>query len=488
MAAQKKTDAPLLPAYLVVGEDTLKRDAVMKRLRARLSAMGDLSFNDDSFDGETAEGADIVGACDTVPFASPVRLVEVRAADKLKKADAERLVSYLGAPNSSTVLALVAEKLAKNTRLYKAVAAHGKTAVIDCSLPKRYELPKMVRSMAVGHGVTLIIGDGTALIGDPSGRNSTRPQLTSEQIKANAQTYVDQAFKILDPEKTTLRYNSEWLLSLNMEGLLKLASNFTVARILERDDFHNRYTNNQSISLHEFLYPLMQAYDSVVIEADVELGGTDQLFNLLAGRELMEKMGMEPQVCLTLPLLEGTDGVQKMSKSYGNYIGLTDEPADMFGKVMSIPDELMVKYYRLASALPVDEIDEIERGLTADELHPNKVKRALAQNIVAAYYDKAAAQAAEEQFDLVFKQHAVPDDIPEFAADLTPNDEGAVYLAKLLADAGLAASAGEARRLIDGGGVKVNGEALPAKSYNVDPALLAGAVVQVGKRKFVRFV
>ena len=188
-----------------------------------------------------------------------------------------------------------------------------------------------------------------------------------------------------------LRYNSEWILDLNMESLLKLLANFTVARILERDDFHNRYTSGQSISLHEFLYPVMQAYDSVVIKADVELGGTDQLFNLLAGRELMEKMGMEPQVCLTLPLLEGTDGVKKMSKSYGNYIGLTDEAADMFGKVMSIPDELMVKYCRLASTEAVDEIDRIEAGLAADELHPNKVKRALARNIVAAYYDDVAA-------------------------------------------------------------------------------------------------
>ncbi|WP_417122944.1 tyrosine--tRNA ligase, partial [Paraeggerthella sp.] len=318
----------------------------------------------------------------------------------------------------------------------------------DIHLGHAVPLRKLRQFQDLGHGVTLIIGDGTALIGDPSGRNSTRPQLTSDQIKVNAQTYVDQAFKILDPEKTTLRYNSEWLLSLNMEGLLKVASNFTVARILERDDFHNRYTGNQPISLHEFLYPVMQAYDSVVIKADVELGGTDQLFNLLAGRELMEKMGMEPQVCLTLPLLEGTDGVQKMSKSYGNYIGLTDEPADMFGKVMSIPDELMIKYHRLASAFSVDEIDAIERGLAADELHPNKVKRALARNIVEAYYDQAAATAAEEQFDLVFKQHAVPDDIPEYAADLTPNEDGFVYLAKLIADAGLAGSAGEARRLI----------------------------------------
>ncbi len=356
----------------------------------------------------------------------------------------------------------------------------------DIHLGHAVPLRKLRAFQDLGHRVTLIIGDGTALIGDPSGRNSTRPQLTREQIAANAQTYVDQAFKILDPEKTTLRYNSEWLLSMDLEGLLKIASKFSVARILERDDFHNRYTNNQSISLHEFLYPIMQAYDSVVIEADVELGGTDQLFNLLAGRELMEKMDMEPQVCLTLPLLEGTDGVRKMSKSYGNYIGLTDEPADMFGKVMSIPDEMMVKYYRLASTVPVDQIDAIEAGLANDELHPNRVKRDLAKNIVAAYYDETAAEAAEAEFDRVFKQHDVPTDIPTFEAELTPNDEGKVYLAKLLADAGMASSVGEARRLIDGGGVKVNGEAVPAKEYNVAPELLKDATVQVGKRKFVK--
>ena len=358
----------------------------------------------------------------------------------------------------------------------------------DIHIGHAVPLRKLRQFQDLGHQVMLIIGDGTALIGDPSGRNSTRPQLTREQIEHNAQTYVDQAFKVLDPDKTTLVYNSEWLMPLNLEGLLNLASKFTVARILERDDFHNRYTSNQPISVHEFLYPIMQAYDSVTIKADVELGGSDQLFNLLAGRELMEKMGMEPQVCLTLPLLEGTDGVQKMSKSYGNYIGVTDEPADMFGKVMSIPDEIMVKYFRLASTVPVDEIDAIEKGLEADELHPNKVKRQLARNIVAAYHGEDAAQAAEEQFDLVFKQHAIPDDIPEFAADLTPNDEGKVYLAKLLADAGLAQSTGEARRLIDGGGVKVNGEAVPAKAYNVDPALLQGATLQVGKRKFAKLV
>ncbi|MDY3128789.1 MAG: tyrosine--tRNA ligase [Berryella intestinalis] len=358
----------------------------------------------------------------------------------------------------------------------------------DIHLGHAVPLRKLRQFQDLGHQVTLIIGDGTALIGDPSGRNSTRPQLSLEQIRENAQTYVDQAFKVLDPEKTTLVYNSEWLFEIDMRKILELTSLFTVARILERDDFHKRYTGNQPISVHEFLYPIMQAYDSVVIKADVELGGSDQLFNLLAGRELMEKMGMEPQVCLTLPLLEGTDGVQKMSKSYGNYIGLTDAPADMFGKVMSIPDELMEKYFRLASTVEVAEIERIVEGLSRGDLHPNKVKRSLARNIVAAYYSEPEANEAEASFDLLFKDHALPDDIADFAADLAPNDEGTVYLAKIIADSGLAASAGEARRLIDGGGVKIDGEAVPAKCYNVDPAKLSGAVVQVGKRKFVRIV
>lgn len=356
----------------------------------------------------------------------------------------------------------------------------------DLHLGHAVPLRKMRQFQDLGHRVTLIIGNGTALIGDPSGKNTTRPQLTSEQIEANAKTYVEQAFNVLDPEKTTVVYNADWILKLDLKGLLELCSKFTVARILERDDFTKRYQSHTPIALHEFLYPVMQAYDSVVIKADVEMGGNDQLFNLLAGRELMEKMGMEPQVALTMPLLEGTDGVLKMSKSYGNYVGLTDEPADMFGKVMSIPDELMPRYYRLASTLSVDEVDEIERGLANNELHPNKVKRALARNIVTLYHDEAAAAAAEEQFDRVFKQHEAPEDIPEFAADLTPNDDGKVYLAKLLHDAGMAPSIGEARRLIDGGGVKINGESVASKQYNVDPAELAGATLQVGKRKFVK--
>lgn len=358
----------------------------------------------------------------------------------------------------------------------------------DIHLGHAVPLRKLRAFQDLGHHVTLIIGDGTALIGDPSGRNSTRPQLTSEQVAANAKTYVDQAFKVLDPEKTTLRYNSEWLLSMGLEDILKVAGLFTVARILERDDFNKRYNGNLPIGVHEFLYPIMQAYDSVVIKADVELGGTDQLFNLLAGRELMEKMGMEPQVCLTLPLLEGTDGVRKMSKSYGNYVGLTDAPTDMFGKVMSIPDEIMIKYYRLASTLPVHEIDAIEAGLASGELHPNKAKRQLAANIVAAYYDESAGEEAEAEFDRVFKRHDIPEDIPEFHADLTPNEDGNVYLAKVIADAGMAKSAGEARRLIDGGGVKVNGEPVVPKAYNVAQESIENAVIQVGKRKFVRLV
>lgn len=379
---------------------------------------------------------------------------------------------------------LLLEKLKRGTALNIKLGVD--PTAPDIHLGHAVPLHKLRQFQDLGHHVTLIIGDGTALIGDPSGRNSTRPQLTREQIAVNAQTYVDQAFKILDPEKTTLRYNSEWILDLKMEDLLKLISNFTVARILERDDFHKRYTGGLPIALHEFLYPVMQAYDSVVIKADVEIGGSDQLFNLLAGRELMEKMGMEPQVALTLPLLEGTDGVRKMSKSYGNYIGLTDEPNDMFGKVMNIPDELMVKYYRLASTESVAKIDEIEAGLAADELHPNKVKRALARNIVAAYYDEAAAEAAEADFDLKFKAHGFPADAPVFDANLTPGEDGMVYFAKVIVDAGAAQSVSAARRLIDEGAVRVNGEALAAKSYNLAPESLKGAEVQVGKKKFFK--
>lgn len=357
----------------------------------------------------------------------------------------------------------------------------------DLHIGHAVPLRKLRQFQDLGHEVTLIIGDGTAMIGDPSGRDTTRPQLSAEQIDANARTYMDQAMKVLDPEKTKVVHNRDWIFDLDLAELLGLLSNFTVARILERDDFSNRYHNQQPIAMHEFIYPIMQAYDSVVIKADVELGGNDQLFNLLAGRELMEKRGMEPQVCLTLPLLEGLDGVRKMSKSYGNYVGLTDEPADMFGKIMSIPDELMPKYYRLATALPVAEVDEIEAGLAAGKLDPNQSKRRLAREIIKIYHDEQAAADAEEQFDRVFKAHGVPEDIEVFDIALEDDPEkGGVYLPKLLADLKLVASGGEGRRMIDQGGVKVNGEVVATGAYHMSASELTGATLQVGKRKWAR--
>ncbi len=357
----------------------------------------------------------------------------------------------------------------------------------DLHIGHAVPLRKLRQFQDLGHEVTLIIGDGTAMIGDPSGRDTTRPQLSAEQIDANARTYMDQAMKVLDPEKTRVVHNRDWIFDLDLAELLGLLSNFTVARILERDDFSNRYHNQQPIAMHEFIYPIMQAYDSVVIKADVELGGNDQLFNLLAGRELMEKRGMEPQVCLTLPLLEGLDGVRKMSKSYGNYVGLTDEPADMFGKIMSIPDELMPKYYRLATALPVAEVDEIEAGLAAGELDPNQSKRRLAREIIKIYHNEQAAADAEEQFDRVFKAHGVPEDIEVFDIALEDDSEkGGVYLPKLLADLKLVASGGEGRRMIDQGGVKVNGEVVAKGAYHMPASELTGATLQVGKRKWAR--
>jgi len=313
----------------------------------------------------------------------------------------------------------------------------------DLHLGHAVPLRKLRQFQDLGHTVVLIIGDFTALIGDPSGRNSTRPPLTLEEIDSNAGTYIEQAFKILDPERTELRRNSEWLGRIDFEMILKLTSQFTVARILERDDFAKRYHDQKPISLHEFLYPVMQAYDSVAINADIELGGTDQLFNLLAGRELMEKSGMEPQCALTLPLLEGIDGVQKMSKSYGNYVGLTDSAEEMFGKVMSIPDVLMIKYFRLCTAVGVDDIDAFERGLADGSLHPNALKRRLAREVASLYHSAEEANEAEAAFDRVFKEHQAPVDVPQIRVTL--HDD--VYLPGLLQELGLAPSASEGRRL-----------------------------------------
>ena len=360
----------------------------------------------------------------------------------------------------------------------------------DLHLGHAVPLRKMRQFQDLGHNVTLIIGNGTALIGDPSGRDSTRPPLTEEQVEENAKTYVEQAMKVLDPERTQIVHNGDWLKGLNLAEMLKLMSQFNVARILEREDFHNRYTEGKSIALHEFIYPVLQAYDSVVVKADLEMGGNDQIFNLLAGRDLMRAMGMEPQVALTVPLLVGTDGHKKMSKSYGNYVGLTDEPADMYGKVMSITDELVPLYYRLCSTLPVEEVDAIDAAFEAGTADPYALKRALAANIVDLYHGEGAGEAAGAAFDAQFKRAEVPDDVPEFPASVVEvNDEGKVYLGKLLVEVGIAASAGEARRLVDGGGVKINGEAVAAKCYNVDPSLLgAGTVLQSGKRRWARLV
>ncbi len=354
----------------------------------------------------------------------------------------------------------------------------------DLHLGHAVPLHKMRQFQDLGHHVTLIIGDGTALIGDPSGKNTTRPQLTREQVNANARTYVEQAKKVLDPERLTIAHNADWILSMDLEKLLSICSKFTVARILERDDFTKRYNAQTPIALHEFLYPVMQAYDSVMIKADVEMGGNDQLFNLLAGRELMEKMGMEPQVCLTMPLLEGIDGVRKMSKSYGNYIGLTDTPDDMFGKTMSIPDNMIVRYFRLTSPLPVAEVDQIERDLASGALDPNAAKRRLGREICDLYHGAGAGAQAEEHFNAVFRDHAAPEDVDEHAVDLS----GEVFMPSLLQEVGFTASNGEGRRLIDGGGVKIDGEALEKGVYTVKGATLDGVILQAGKRRFVRIV
>jgi len=352
----------------------------------------------------------------------------------------------------------------------------------DLHLGHAVPLRKLRQFQDLGHTVVLIIGDFTAFIGDPSGRNTTRPALSREQIGANAETYIAQAFKILDPARTEMRRNSDWLAALDFEALLRLTSQFTVARIMERDDFQKRFRDGIGISLHELLYPMAQAYDSVAVEADLEMGGTDQLFNLLAGRELMEKLGLEPQVCLTLPLLEGTDGVQKMSKSYGNYIGLTDPPSEMFGKVMSIPDELMVKYYRLCTGLSVDEVDALEAALLAGELHPNLAKRRLAREIVTLYHSSGHAQDAESAFDRVFKDKQVPGDIEDHAVSMTDP----VHLPALLRSVGLASGTADARRLIDGGGLRIDGEPIAPGTYDIAWSAVVDRVLQAGKRRFAR--
>ncbi|MDP3136345.1 MAG: tyrosine--tRNA ligase [Burkholderiaceae bacterium] len=337
-------------------------------------------------------------------------------------------------------------------------------------------LNKMRQLQDLGHTVIFLIGDFTTMIGDPSGRNSTRPPLTREQIDANAQTYYRQASLVLDPARTEIRYNSEWCDPLGARGMIQLAAKYTVARMMERDDFSKRFKEGRSISIHEFLYPLMQGYDSVALKSDLELGGTDQKFNLLVGRHLQAEFGQEPQCILTMPLLEGLDGVEKMSKSKNNYIGISEEPNTMFAKVLSISDDLMWRWYTLLSFRSLEDIEALKREV-AQGRNPKDAKVALAKEITARFHSAAAADAAEQDFVLRSKG-GVPEHIPEVALGGAPMGIGA-----LLKQAGLAASSGEGNRLIDGGGVRVDSVVVSDKSLK----LPAGSyVLQVGKRKFAR--
>jgi tyrosyl-tRNA synthetase len=348
-------------------------------------------------------------------------------------------------------------------------------------------LQKLRQFQDEGHTVVLILGDFTARIGDPSGKSETRPQLSKEEVAANAEVCLAQLKDILSDENLEVRYNSEWLEPLDLPGLLKLTANYTVAQMLERDDFAKRYADNRPISLVEFMYPLLQGYDSVAVEADVELGGTDQLFNLLVGRDLQRAYGQEPQVALTMPLLVGTDGVQKMSQSLGNFIGIREAPEDIFGKVMSIPDHLVERYAALATDLPDDEVTRLAEIASGGGPKAGDAKRTVARAIVELYHGPDAAARAEEAFDRQFKQRQVPEDVLERTL---PEEavlaNGRVNLPTALAGLELASSRGEARRLMKQGGVRIDGEQV--QDEEIERTRLAGAVLQVGKRRFVRIL
>ncbi|MBT0666104.1 tyrosine--tRNA ligase [Geobacter pelophilus] len=351
----------------------------------------------------------------------------------------------------------------------------------DLHLGHTVLLHKMRQFQQLGHEVNFLIGDFTGMIGDPTGKSETRKALTREDVLRNAETYKEQVFKILDPAKTKVVFNSEWLAAMNATEMIQLAAKYTVARMLERDDFGKRYANQMPISIHEFLYPLIQGYDSVAMKADVELGGTDQKFNLLVGRELQREFGQRPQSVITMPLLEGLDGVNKMSKSLGNYIGINDPADEIFGKVMSISDELMLRYYELLSDLSLAEIDKLRKGIKAHEIHPMDAKKQLGREIVARYHGAAAAEQAEEHFVKRFRDNQTPDEMPE--VDVVP-EGSTMLLCKVLAKAGVVTSNGEGRRAIQQGGVKVNGEKVA--DDNCELACSGEYVLQVGKRRFAR--
>ena len=356
----------------------------------------------------------------------------------------------------------------------------------DLTLGHTVVLRKLRRFQDLGHTAVLIIGDFTGLVGDPSGQSETRPMLTPDEMAANAKTYFEQAGLVLDVERAEVRHNSEWLGALSMPEVLQLTATTTVAQMLERDDFQARYREGRPISIVEFLYPLMQGMDSVKVEADVELGGTDQTFNLLLGREIQRAYGVEPQVVLTMPLLIGTDGQKKMSKSLDNYVGITEAPDEMFGKLMSIPDELIVPYFRLLTDHIPEQLAAVEERVTAGGAAVAEAKRRLAREIVAKYHGEGAGRAAEERFDEVHKRREIPQDVPE--APLPPGavENGKVWLPRLLAELGLVNSNAEGRRMIEQGAVRLDGEAVTDSGAELAPGDVSGHTLQVGRRKFVR--
>jgi tyrosyl-tRNA synthetase len=351
----------------------------------------------------------------------------------------------------------------------------------DIHLGHTVVIRKLRHFQELGHTVIFLIGDFTGLIGDPSGKSATRPQLTREEINANAETYKKQIFKLLDPDKTEIRFNSEWMDKLGSDGFIRLASHVTVKQILERDDFQKRLAEERPVALHELLYPLTQAYDSVALEADVELGGTDQKFNLLLGRNLQREYNQEPQVALITPLLEGTDGVQKMSKSLGNYIGIDEAPSEMFGKVMSISDDLMWRYYELLTDVSAGDIEQMRSRASNGEVNPRDLKVELAKRIITDFHSKPDADAAEEEFNRVFRRKEVPDEI-----ETAEMPSGSLPLARFLAQKGLAASVSEARRLIEQGGVRVSGVRQTDPGVVVKVETGVDFILQVGKRRFLR--
>jgi tyrosyl-tRNA synthetase len=358
----------------------------------------------------------------------------------------------------------------------------------DLTLGHSVVLGALQRFLEAGHEAILIVGDFTSRVGDPSGRSETRPMLSAEEADENARSYLEQAGLVLDVERATVRRNAEWLAELGAADLIRLASVTTIAQMLEREDFRARYQGNQPISVVEFLYPLLQGYDSVAVEADIELGGTDQTFNLLMGREVQRAYGQEPQAVLTVPLIEGLDGERKMSKSFDNYVALTESADEMFGKLMSLPDGLIAKYELLCTDLGAADNERVVAGLANGSIHPNAEKRRMARTIVERYHGPGSGDAAEAAFDKVFKEHATPDDIREVALPADVVSDGTVWLPKVLVAAGLASSNGEGRRSIEQGGVKIDGEPVGPRALEIPVERLIGRVVQVGRRKFAKIV